>query len=60
MAYCKFYPKSCVGIGVIFVAFSGKFSRTKCETDAEVDDKKPSDVLIVGEEKYAVVGYVYA
>jgi hypothetical protein len=48
----------CVGIGVIFVAFSGKFSLTKRESDPETDDKKPSDVLIVGEEKYAVVGYV--
>lgn len=31
---------------------------TKRETDSEIDDRKPSDVLIVGEEKYAVVGYV--
>jgi hypothetical protein len=28
---------------------TGKFSLTKCENDPEVDDRKPSNVLIVGE-----------
>jgi hypothetical protein len=50
--------KGSVGIGVIFVLFSGKFSLAKRETDPEIGDRKPSNVLIVGEEKYAVVGYV--
>jgi hypothetical protein len=58
LAYSKLYIKSCVGICVIFLRFSGKFSLTKPETDHGINDKKPSDVLIVGEEKYAVVGYV--
>jgi hypothetical protein len=52
------YLKGSVGIGVIFVHFAGKFMLTKGETDSEIDDRKPSDILIVGEEKYAVVGYV--
>jgi vacuolar protein sorting-associated protein 54 len=37
---------------------TGNFSLRERETDSEVDDRKPSDVLIVGEEKYAAVGTV--
>lgn len=61
MIQCEWLPhylKGSLGIGVIFVLFAGKFMLTKRETDSEIDDRKPSDVLIVGEEKYAVVGYV--
>ncbi|PNF33403.1 Vacuolar protein sorting-associated protein 54 [Cryptotermes secundus] len=43
---------------VTHISDTGKFMQTKRETDSEIDDRKPSDVLIVGEEKYAVVGTV--
>jgi hypothetical protein len=38
--------------------FSGTFSLPKREAEPEAGDRKPSNVLMIGEEKYAVVGYV--
>jgi hypothetical protein len=42
----------------LYFVFSGKFSLTRREAELEVGGRKPSHELMVGEEKYAVVGYV--
>ena len=36
--------------------FSGKFSIMKRDTDIEIGDRKASNVLTIGDEKYSVVG----
>lgn len=51
--------KDAVGFHV-FVHFLGNFSLTKHEAEPKIDDKIPPNVLMVGEEKYAVVGYVFS
>ncbi|KAJ4449356.1 hypothetical protein ANN_00754 [Periplaneta americana] len=43
---------------VSYISETGKFSLAKRETESEIGDRKPSNVLVVGEEKYAVVGTV--
>jgi hypothetical protein len=42
----------------LYFFFPGKFSIKRCDAEPEIGDRKPSSVLMVGEEKYAVVGYV--
>ncbi|XP_021939639.1 vacuolar protein sorting-associated protein 54 [Zootermopsis nevadensis] len=43
---------------VTYISDTGKFSLTRRETEPEAGDRKPSHELMVGEEKYAVVGTV--
>jgi vacuolar protein sorting-associated protein 54 len=43
---------------VTHIIDTGNFSHTKHEAETKIDDKMPSNVLMVGEEKYAVVGTV--